>query len=55
MARSDQTGDWAGKLSPSLDEIESIAVEAYAHLPEDFRTLTGEIGQCTSAAMLGMA
>ena len=43
MARSDQTGDWAGKLSPSLDEIESIAVEAYAHLPEEFRTLTGEI------------
>ena len=43
MARIDQTGDWAGRLSPSLDEIESIAVEAYAHLPEEFRTLTGEI------------
>jgi predicted Zn-dependent protease with MMP-like domain len=43
MARIDQTGDWAERLSPSLDEIESIAVEAYAHLPEEFRALTGEI------------
>lgn len=43
MARMDQTGDWARRLSPSLDELESIAMEAYAHLPEDFRTLTGEI------------
>ena len=28
---------------PSLTEMESIAVEAYAHLPEEFRTLTGDI------------
>jgi predicted Zn-dependent protease with MMP-like domain len=43
MARIDQTGDWAARLSPSLSEMESIAVEAYAHLPEEFRTLTGDI------------
>lgn len=43
MARSDQTGDWAGRFSPSLDEIESITINAYAHLPEEFRTLCGEI------------
>ena len=43
MAKMDQTGDWAGRLSPSIDEIESIAVEAYAHLPEEFRALTGDI------------
>jgi predicted Zn-dependent protease with MMP-like domain len=43
MARIDQTGDWAERLSPSLAEIESIALEAYAHLPEKFRTLTGDI------------
>lgn len=43
MARIDQSGDWAERLSPSLAEIESIALEAYAHLPEKFRELTGDI------------
>ena len=43
MARIDQTGDWAERLSPSLAEIESITLEAYAHLPQKFRDLTGEI------------
>ncbi|MFD2651254.1 metallopeptidase family protein [Brucella rhizosphaerae] len=43
MAREDQSGDWATRLSPSLDEVESIAIEALAHLPQDFRTLCGDI------------
>ncbi|MBB3145592.1 putative Zn-dependent protease with MMP-like domain [Phyllobacterium trifolii] len=43
MARSNQTADWANRLSPSLGEIESLAIEAYAHLPETFRALCGDI------------
>ncbi len=43
MAREDQSGDWAARLSPSLDQVESIAIEALAHLPQDFRTLCGDI------------
>ncbi|MEJ4082590.1 Zn-dependent protease, partial [Brucella abortus] len=39
MAREDQSGDWAGRFSPSLDEIESIAIDALAHLPQEFRAL----------------
>ena len=42
MARSNQTADWANRLSPSLGEIESLAIEAYAHLPETFRALCGD-------------
>ena len=34
---------WRDLLSPSLDELEVLALEAYAHLPEEFRRLTGEI------------
>ncbi|WP_343315666.1 metallopeptidase family protein [Brucella sp. BE17] len=43
MAREDQSGGWAARLSPSLDEIESIAIEALAHLPQEFRQLCGDI------------
>ena len=43
MARIYQTRDWHDRLSPSLQEIEMLALETYAHLPETFRTLTGEI------------
>lgn len=43
MAREDQSGDWAGRFSPSLDEIESIAIDALAHLPQEFRALCGDI------------
>ncbi len=43
MARNNQTADWANRLSPSIAEIESLAIEAYAHLPESFRSLCGEI------------
>lgn len=43
MARSNQTADWGNRLSPALSEIESLAIEAYAHLPDDFRSLCGDI------------
>ncbi len=43
MAREDQSGEWATRLSPSLDEVESIAIEALAHLPQEFRSLCGDI------------
>ena len=43
MARIYQTRAWHNQLSPSIDELELMALEAYAHLPEEFRTLTGEI------------
>ena len=31
--------DWRGLAAPSLEEMESIALQAYAALPEKFRTL----------------
>jgi predicted Zn-dependent protease with MMP-like domain len=31
--------DWRGARSPSLEDIETIAAEAYAALPEKFRAL----------------
>jgi predicted Zn-dependent protease with MMP-like domain len=43
MARIYQTRSWHEQLSPSVDEMELLALEAYAHLPEEFRKLTGEI------------
>lgn len=43
MARIDNTRNWRDQLSPSLEEMELLALEAYAHLPEDFRKLTGDI------------
>ena len=43
MARIHDTALWRDALSPSLAEMEMLAVEAYAHLPEDFRALTGEV------------
>ncbi|MGH6762259.1 MAG: metallopeptidase family protein [Phyllobacterium sp.] len=43
MAIMDQTADWKNRLSPSIDEIESLTIEAYAHLPEEFRSRCGDI------------
>jgi predicted Zn-dependent protease with MMP-like domain len=43
MARIYQTRDLHDQLSPTLDELELMALEAYANLPETFRQLTGEI------------
>ncbi|RFC68379.1 MULTISPECIES: metallopeptidase family protein [Mesorhizobium] len=43
MARIYQTRAWGEQLSPSLDELELLALEKYAGLPADFRDLTGEL------------
>lgn len=43
MARMYQTRSWHDQLSPSLSEIELMARETYANLPEGFRKLTGDI------------
>lgn len=38
-----QTRAWAEHLSPSIEELEMLAHEAYAQLPEEFRKFTGEV------------
>lgn len=43
MARLYPARSWQDQLSPSMDEFELLALESYAHLPEEFRKLTGEI------------
>ncbi|MBC8131234.1 MAG: metallopeptidase family protein [Rhizobiaceae bacterium] len=43
MAKWDQSGDWGRRLAPSLEEIEALALEAYAKLPQAFRALSGEV------------
>ncbi len=43
MARIDNSRAWRDLHSPSLEEMEMLALDSYAHLPEEFRTLTGEI------------
>ena len=40
MARKDNSKDWASRLAPDATTLQAIAYEAYAILPEDFRTLT---------------
>jgi len=35
--------DWTDAQAPSLDEIEKLAVDAFASLPEEFRSLTGDV------------
>ena len=35
--------DWTAAEAPTLDDIEALAREAFAGLPEEFRALTGEI------------
>ncbi|MCT6861745.1 metallopeptidase family protein [Bartonella apis] len=39
MARTDHSHNWAARLSPSLNEIDSIARNAFANLPSRFRVL----------------
>ena len=38
-----QSHDWRGSTAPSLADIESLAAEAYARLPERFRTLCEDL------------
>ena len=40
---SGPAADWAARPAPSLDEIEAMARDCFAALPEDFRRLVGEI------------
>lgn len=39
MDRVDETGNWRDQHSPSIGVIESLAIEAYGNLPEEFRRL----------------
>ncbi|WP_062207893.1 metallopeptidase family protein [Aureimonas sp. AU12] len=48
MGQLDQTSDWGRRLAPSLEELESLALEAYAALPAEFRALSGEIRFCVA-------
>lgn len=43
MAEVDQSADWADRHAPSLQEFESLAREAYARLPEEFRALSADV------------
>ena len=43
MARAANMFDWSSKLSPSLQDMELLALEAFALLPDQFRELTGEV------------
>jgi predicted Zn-dependent protease with MMP-like domain len=43
MARIDQTDDWRTRHAPTISAFESLALEAYGHLPEEFRALTGNL------------
>jgi predicted Zn-dependent protease with MMP-like domain len=39
MARIDQTDDWRERHAPTISAFESLALEAYGHLPDEFRAL----------------
>ncbi|KAA0969390.1 metallopeptidase family protein [Aureimonas fodinaquatilis] len=43
MGKLDRSSDWAHCMAPSLEEIEQIAIVAYAALPVEFRSLCGDI------------
>nr|WP_314256486.1 metallopeptidase family protein [uncultured Devosia sp.] len=40
--------DWAGRFAPSLDDIEALASDALANLPEPFKSLAADV-TCTVA------
>ena len=35
--------DWSGAFAPSLDDFAALADRAYAALPDEFRTLVGDV------------
>ena len=43
MARIDQSDDWRERHAPTISTFESLALEAYSHLPEEFRALATEL------------
>ena len=40
---SSQSTTWANLEAPSLDDLEALAGEAFAALPEEFRKLVGDV------------
>lgn len=43
MARIDQTDDWRERHAPTISTFESLALEAYGHLPQEFRALATDL------------
>ena len=43
MTEKITTAAWAAAEAPSLDDLETLAAEAFAGLPDEFRRLTGEV------------
>ncbi len=43
MARIDQSDDWRERHAPTISTFESLALEAYSHLPDEFRALATEL------------
>lgn len=43
MARPDHSHNWASRLSPSLNELDSIARTSFASLPPKFRVLCNDL------------
>jgi predicted Zn-dependent protease with MMP-like domain len=43
MANIDRSDDWRDRHAPSMQVMESLAQEAFSHLPEEFRMLTGNL------------
>ena len=43
MARIDQSDDWRERHAPTISTFESLAQEAYSHLPEEFRALATDL------------
>lgn len=43
MVQTDLSRDWASRLAPSVEELKSLALNAYAHMPDDFRALSPQI------------
>lgn len=43
MARIDQSDDWRERHAPTISTFESLALEAYSHLPEEFRALATDL------------
>lgn len=43
MVQTDLSSDWGARLAPSLDALKSLALNAYAHMPEEFRALCPQI------------
>ncbi|MFB2551426.1 metallopeptidase family protein [Ensifer soli] len=43
MAQMDQTGDWRERHAPTISTFESLVIEAYGNLPEEFRALANDL------------